>query len=67
MKSLIKKLKSCRYSDAAATPSRDEPFHTTRHHCGHPVMKSEWKIEQCEACRYYEAIPKPPQVRVLKK
>jgi hypothetical protein len=31
------------------------------------VMKSDWKIEQCEACRYYEAIPKPLPVRVSKK
>ncbi len=66
MKTLIKKLKSCRHSVAAEPARRDEPFHDTRHHCDHPVMKTNWTLESCRDCKYYEAIPKPETVHVKK-
>jgi hypothetical protein len=67
MKTLIKKLKSCRFSIAPEAPRRDEPFHNTRHICDHPQMKADWKLEKCGGCRFYEAIPKPETVHALKK
>lgn len=66
MKTLIKKLKSCRYSIAAEPTRRDEPFHDTRHRCNHPVMKVDWTLEHCEDCKYYEAVPKPVLARAVK-
>ncbi|MDD5542674.1 MAG: hypothetical protein PHX83_05825 [Acidobacteriia bacterium] len=67
MNTLIKKLKSCRYSTAAQPTRRDEPFHNTRHHCVHPVMKVDWKLERCGGCKYYELIPKPETLHSTKK
>jgi hypothetical protein len=66
MNSLIKKLKSCRFSKASDPPRRDEPFHDTRHHCDHPQMKIDWRIEKCGDCKVYEPISKPAPVHSSK-
>lgn len=59
MNTLIKKLKSCRFSKAPEAPKRDEPFHDTRHHCDHPKMRVDWTLEKCGDCTVYEPVPKP--------